>query len=79
MAIDGLGQSKVATAYKAQESAKVDNAKQPVKQDSLALDSVNISTQAKTLLANETQSDAGVAPMSAGGTTLPPWPPKKEQ
>ena len=78
MAIDGLGQSNVASAYKAPDVARTEIAS-PVKaaETSLQQDTVVISSEAKALLSNEATNPDVVQPMSAGGTTLPPWPPKK--
>ena len=42
-------------------------------------DRVTISPEAKALLGNTNSQDTGtVEPLFTGGSTLPPWPPKKE-
>lgn len=39
---------------------------------------VTISDKARALLDLENGADGNVQPLTAGGTTLPPWPPSKQ-
>ena len=64
-------ESKPASTEPAEQTAQSANTDDSAQAQSLS-DKVTLSQEAKDL------SDGLITPNTAGGTTLPPWPPKKE-